>query len=165
MFLHFYAFKHHIRGNQSKFFMVRSGLEKYYPRKKEYFWLISESCLITGVFWINYGEPLYKHSSKLKYFPSPLYHAIQEYKRFLAACSVLRGASLSTFKSFDVAKGRKRAFCSLIIENSIKVSRKYFQKLMWPYLLTTKDSLMGKVWGKTFSRCEMLWTAPREIAT
>ena len=36
---------------------------------------------------------------------------------------------------------------------------------MWLYLLTTKDSLMGKVWGKTFSRCEMLWTAPREIAT
>ena len=71
MFLHFYAFEHLIRGNQQEFFMVRSGLEKYHPRKKEYFWLISESRL-TGFFLINYGEPLYKHTSKLKYFPSPL---------------------------------------------------------------------------------------------
>ena len=29
--------------------LVWSGLEKYHPRKKEYFWSISESCL-TGVF-------------------------------------------------------------------------------------------------------------------
>ena len=72
MFMYFYAFEHLIRGNQSEFFMVRLDLRNLtQERKKEYFWLISESCL-TGVFWINYGEPLYKHSSKLKYFPSPL---------------------------------------------------------------------------------------------
>ena len=41
----------------------------------------------------------------------------------------------------------------------------YFQKLMWFNLLTTKDSLMGKVSGKTFFRCEMSWTALSEIAT
>ena len=50
---------------------------------------------------------------KIEILPKPLrYHAIQEYKRFLSVCSVLRGASLSTFEIFDVAKGRKRAFCS-----------------------------------------------------
>ena len=75
MFLHFYAFEHLIRGNQPEFLMVRSGLEKYHPRKKVHFWPTSESCLT-------------------------------------------------------------------------------FQKLMWFYLLTTKDSLMSKVWDKTFFRCK-----------
>ena len=165
MFLHFYAFKHHIRGNQSEFFMVRSGLEKYHPRKKEYFWLISESCL-TGVFWINYGEPLSKHSSKLKYFPSPL--DITQFRNtndFLLHVVCYEGRACQLLKVSMSQKVEKGPFAALIIENSIKVSRKYFQKVMWPYLLTTKDSLMGKVWGKTFSRYEMLWTAPREIAT
>ena len=78
---------------------------------------------------------------------------------------MLRGASLSTFEISMSQKVEKGPFATLIIESFIKVSWKYFQKLMWLYLLTTKDSLMGKVWGKTFSRCEMLWTAPREIAT
>ena len=49
MFLHFYAFKHLIRGSQPEFLMVRSGLKKYHPGKKEYFRPISESYL-TGVF-------------------------------------------------------------------------------------------------------------------
>ena len=41
-----------------------------------------------------------------------IYHKIKEHKRFLAACGVLRGASLSTFEILDVARGQKRAFCS-----------------------------------------------------
>ena len=41
----------------------------------------------------------------------------------------------------------------------------YFQKLMWFYLLATKDSLLGKVLEKTFFRWEMYWTALKEIAT
>ena len=49
MFLHFYAFEHLIRGSQPEFLMVRSGLKKYHPGKKEYFRPISESYL-TGVF-------------------------------------------------------------------------------------------------------------------
>ena len=40
-----------------------------------------------------------------------------------------------------------------------------FQKLMWFYLLATKDRLLGKVWGKTLFRCEMPWTALTEIPT
>ena len=36
---------------------------------------------------------------------------------------------------------------------------------MWFYLLTTDDSLMGKVWGKTFFRWKTPWTALTEIAT
>ena len=52
------------------------------------------------------GETLIKHISKLKYFPNPS----RNKKRFLAACSVLRRASFSTFEVFDVARGQKRAF-------------------------------------------------------
>ena len=39
----------------------------------------------------------------------------------------------------------------------------YFQGSMWCYLLTTKNNLMGKVWGKTFFRCETPSTALTEI--
>ena len=93
-------------------------------------------------------------------------HNGQEHNRFLAACSVLRGASLSNFEIFDVTIGKKKGpFAAFIIESSLKVLLAYIQKLMWFYLLTTKDSLMSKVSDKTFFRCEMLWTALTEIAT
>ena len=51
--------------------------------------------------------------SKLKCFPNSL--DITQFGNandFLVACSVLRGASLSTFEIFDVARGQGRAFCS-----------------------------------------------------
>ena len=113
MFLHFYAFEHVIRGNQPEFLMVRSGLKKYHPRKKKRVLLTNFRKLSNGYFLINYGEPLYQHILKNEILSKPLrYHKIQEYKRFLAAFSVLQGARLSTYEIFDVARGQKRALCS-----------------------------------------------------
>ena len=66
------------------------------------------------------------------------YHTIWECKRLLVACSVLRGVSLSSFEIFDVARGQGKAL-------SFPIFLKCFQKTMWFYLLTTKDSLMGTV--------------------
>ena len=43
MFLNFSAAKQLISRNQAEFQMVWSGLEQYQPRKKEYFWPISEA--------------------------------------------------------------------------------------------------------------------------
>ena len=61
-----------------------------------------------------YGEPLNKHITKIYMLYKPLrYHAIWEYKRFLAACCVLRGGSLSTFEIFDVTRGQKKDLLQL----------------------------------------------------
>ena len=54
---------------------------------------------------------------------------------------------LFNFWSFRCRKGSKNFIIT------------YFQKLIWFYLLATKDRLLGKVWGKTLFRCEMPWTA------
>ena len=54
---------------------------------------------------------------------------------------------------------KKGPFAALTFESSKIFILTYFQKLMWFYWLVTKDSLLGKVWGKTFFRCEMPWTA------
>ena len=43
-FLHYYAFEHLIRRNQPEFAIVWSGLQKYHPRKKEYFRKLSNGC-------------------------------------------------------------------------------------------------------------------------
>ena len=83
-----------------------------------------------------------------------IYDKIEEHKRFLVACGALRGASLSTFEIFDVAKGQKRAFCSFDYWELSKDFLRYFQNSTWFYLPTTKDNLMGRVWGKTFLWCE-----------
>ena len=40
------------------------------------------------------------------------YHIINEWKRFFAACSAFRGASLSSFGIFDLGRSRKKAFCT-----------------------------------------------------
>ena len=45
---------------------------------------------------------------------------------------------------------KKRPFAALTFESSKSFILTYFQKIMWFYLLATKDSLLGKVWGKTF---------------
>ena len=60
---------------------------------------------------------------------------------------------------------KKGPFAALTFESSKNFILTYFQKLMWFYLLATKDSLLGKVWGETFFRCEMPWTALTEIVT
>ena len=46
---------------------------------------------------------------------------------------------------------KKGPFAALTFESSKNFMLRYFQKLMWFYLLVTKNSLLGKVWGKTFS--------------
>lgn len=147
-----------------RFSMVWPGLEKYHPGKKEYFWQIWK----TG--WRVFLNKLWLTSErthiKIEMPSKPLiYHKIEEYKRFLAACGALRGASLSTFEIFDVAKGQKRAFCSFDYWELSKDFLRYFQKSTWFYLPTTKDNLMGRVWGKTFLWCERTWTTLTEIAT
>ena len=45
---------------------------------------------------------------------------------------------------------KKGPFAALTFESSKNFILRYFQKLMWFYLLVTKDSLLGKVWGKNF---------------
>ena len=72
---------------------------------------------------------------------------------------VLRGASLSTFEIFDVARGQKRAFCNFGYWELSKYFLTYFQKPTRFYLLTTKANLMGK----TFLWCERPWTTLTEI--
>ena len=53
----------------------------------------------------------------------------------------------------------KKAFCRVDYWELKKIILTYFQKIVWFYLLATKDNLLGKVWGKTLFRCEMPWTA------
>ena len=61
---------------------------------------------------------------------------------------------------------KKGPFAALIIASSQKKFLTYSQKPMWFYLLSTKDSLMGKVWGKTFfSDAKGLGPLLPEIAT
>ena len=45
---------------------------------------------------------------------------------------------------------KKGPFAALTFDSSKNFILRYFQKLMWFYLLVTKDSLLGKVWGETF---------------
>ena len=121
--------------------------------KKERVLLTNFRKVSNGCILINYGEPLIKHISKLKYFPNPS----RNKKRFLAACSVLRRASFSTFEVFDVARGQKKGLLKLWLLRAFKklYILTYFQKSMWFYSYTIKDSLMGKVWGKTFLRLKV----------
>ena len=58
-----------------------------------------------------------------------------------------QGIQLLKFSmSQEVKKG---PLAALTFESSKNFILTYFQKLMWFYLLATKDSLLGKVWGKT----------------
>ena len=57
----------------------------------------------------------------------------------------------------------KKGLLRLWLLRALQIFLAYFQESMWCYLLTTKDSLMEKVWGKTFFRCETPWTALTEI--
>ena len=136
--------------------MVRSGLKKYHPGKKEYFRPISESYL-TGVFLINYGEPLYKHISKLKYFPNPLDITQQSGTQSISCCMqcVTRSELVKKKNEKMSQEVKKEPFAAFFIESSLQAFQ-YFQKPTWFYLLTTKDILMGKVCGKTFSNARCL---------
>ena len=78
-------------------------------------------------------------------------------------CYEERACQLLKFlMSQEVKKG---LFAALTIESSQNIFWTYFQKPTWFYLLTTKDNLMGKVWGKTFLWCERPWTTLTEITT
>ena len=57
---------------------------------------------------------------------------------------------LFNFWNFRCRKRSKKGFAAMTFESSKNFILRYFQKLMWFYLLVTKDSLLGKVWGKTF---------------
>ena len=70
------------------------------------------------------------------------------------------GSELVNFWTFRCRKrSKKNLFAALIIASSQKKFLTYSQKPMWFYLLSTEDSLMGKVWVKNFFRCETPWTA------
>ena len=59
---------------------------------------------------------------------------------------------LFNFWKFSMSQEVKKGpFVALTFESSKNFMLRYFQKLMWFYLLVTKDSLLGKVWGKLFS--------------
>ena len=109
--------------------------------------------LSNGCFQINYGEPLYKLISKLKYFPNPLDITQQSGTQSISCCMwCVTRSELVNFGKFSMSQEVKKGpFAALIIESSLQVFLTYFQKPTWFYLLITKDSLMGKVWGKTFS--------------
>ena len=122
----------------------------FHPGKKEYFSLISERYMSNECLQINYGESLNKHMSKLKCSPNPLdITQIRKANDFLphAVCYEERVCQLLKFSmSQEIKKG---PFAALIIESSPNFSLiffcLYFQKAMWFYLFTIKDSLMGKV--------------------
>ena len=73
---------------------------------------------------------------------------------------------LFNFWNFRCRKSSKKGLLQLWLLRALKkFISTYFQKLMWFYLLATKDILLGNVWWKTFFRCEMPLTAPTDIAT
>ena len=89
-----------------------------------------------------------KHISKLKYSLNPL-----DITQFRNTSDFLRagGVSMSTLVIFDVARRQKKGLLQLWLLRALrKIFWRISRKPMRFYLLTTKDSLMGKVWGKTF---------------
>ena len=82
-------------------------------------------------------------------------------QRFYYKASITCHSQLSAY-----SKGNTHSTSAALTSESYKnFNLTYFQKLTWFYLLATKDSLLGKVSGKTFSRCEIPWTAFTEIAS
>ena len=81
-------------------------------------------------------------------------HNSQEHNRFLAACGVSRGASLSKKNEKMSQEVKKEPFAAFFIEGSLQAFQ-YFQKPSWFYLLTIKDILMGKSMRQNFFQCEM----------
>ena len=103
--------------------------------------------------WIN------EYQNSNAFYTPYMSHSLIIQNIFFAAYGVIRGPGLSTFEIFDVARGQKRAFCRVAYWELKKFIVTYLDKLTWFYLLTTKDNLLGKVWGKTLLWCEMPWTA------
>ena len=151
MFLYFSAAKHLIRRNQAEFSMVWSGLEQYQPRKKEYFWPISESCP-TSVFksimtslWIN------EYKNWNAFYTPYISHSLRIQKIFCCMrCDTRTG--LFNFWNFRCRKRSKKWLLQLWLLRTLKnFMLTYFQKLMWFYLLATKDRSLGKVLRKLYS--------------
>ena len=64
------------------------------------------------------------------------------------------GSELVNFSMSQEVK--KEPFAALIIASSQKIFLTYSQKSMWFYLLSTEDSLMGKVYSKRRQR-QVVW--------
>ena len=75
-------------------------------------------------------------------------------------------SELVNFWNFRCRKRSKKGLLQLWLLRALQIFfLTYFQKPMGFYLLTNRDSSMGKVWGKTFFRCQIPWTALTEVAT
>ena len=75
-------------------------------------------------------------------------------------------SKLVNFWKFRCRRRLKKGLLQLWLLRTLKKNFKFnFQKPMWFYLLTTNNSLMGKVWGKTFFQWKTPWTALTEIAS
>ena len=121
--------------------MVRSGLEQYQP--------ISERVLLTNFrklsnecFEINHDEPLNKRISKLKCILYTLYiiHS-KNRKYFLLHAVWYKDRAIQLLKFSMSQEVKKGPFAALTFESSKKFILRYFQKLMWFYLLVAKDAL------------------------
>ena len=143
--------------------MVWSGLEKYYPRKKEYFWPISENFL-THTHTIH----TYVHIQKLTYFPNPW--DIKQFRITISCCvQCVTRSELVNFYIFDVARGQKRAFCSfeywelsIILSPQTAVFRVYREGLRREWIKNTsqvprRQRSVHKVDSRDTERCWMRW--------
>ena len=97
--------------------------------------------------------------SKLKCFLFTLYIVqFKNTKDFLLHAVWYEDRAIQLLKFSMSQEVKKGPFAALTFESSKNFILTYFQKLMWFYLLVTKDNLLGKVWEKAFFRCEMPWT-------
>ena len=91
------------------------------------------------------------------------YHT--DFKLFLLHALWYDDRAIQLLKFSMSQEFKKGPIAALTFESSKNFISTYFQKLMWFYLLSTKDIWLGNVWWKTFFRCEMPVTAPTDIAT
>ena len=106
---------------------------------------------VQRVFLINYDEPLNKQISKLKCILYTLYITqFKDTKYFLLHAVWREDRAIQLLKFSMSQEVEKGPFAVLTFESSKNVILTYFQKLMWFYLLVTKDSLLSKIWGKLF---------------
>ena len=93
------------------------------------------------------------------------YHIINEWKRFFAACSAFRGASLSSFGIFDLGRSRKKAFCTFDYWELSKFFFNEFPETNMVLFVYYQCDLLMESLMQTFFRCEIAWISITEIAT
>ena len=81
-------------------------------------------------------------------------HNSQEHNRFLAACSVSRGASLSKKKWKNFSRGQKRAFCSFFYWE-LSSSFLVFPETNVVLFTNYQRYLNGQSMRQNFFQCEM----------